>query len=361
MCGKVKKELSLILVLLFAVLSLTGCSQKIHVSLQENTSGSYEETITMDEDLWDTVIAGIADEEMLLAFYRAYYPTATITAATKDLDGTVSKVFHFKMDFKDIAQFQQILSGEKPKSIRSNANYFSISDTYIPFDEKQEEEESPSGLAEEFEQLLSSVDEATQKKLSAQLQQMGQSITVSFPYEVTDTNGMIKEDGKTVEWNLRKLENQRLYALFQTSNSLSAPKFKGAVNGNAYNTGVSITIQAENLLQKVKVNDETIESDSLFLSGEDTYQITATDINGNTAKLRFRIDKTKPVIKGVKDGKSYKTARTIRFSDKGSGIQKALLNGKTVKTGTKVSKKGTYTLTVTDHAGNQKIITFKIK
>ena len=157
MCGKEKKELSLILVLLFAVLSLTGCSQKIHVSLQENTSGSYEETITMDEDLWDTVIAGIADEEMLLAFYRAYYPTATITAATKDLDGTVSKVFHFKMDFKDIAQFQQILSGEKPKSIRSNANYFSISDTYIPFDEKQEEEESPSGLAEEFEQLLSSV------------------------------------------------------------------------------------------------------------------------------------------------------------------------------------------------------------
>lgn len=361
MCGKIKKELSLLIVMVLAAVTLAGCSQKIHVAIRENASGSYEETVAISQDLWDAAIAGIVEEDMVLAYYRALYPSASVTVSNEDVDGTASKVFHFNMDFKDTAQLQQILSSGQPQSIRFTKNYFTKSDVYIPFDENQQEEESPDGLAEEFEQLLSSVDEKTQKKLASQLEQMKMSLAVSFPYDVTDTNGVVEEDGKTVVWDLRKLGTERLYALFQTTNSLSAPSYQGAVNGGAYRTGVAITVQSENLLQKVEVNGESAGSDSLFLSGEDVYQITATDINGNTAKLRFRIDKTKPTIKGAADGKSYKTARTIRFSDKGSGVQKALLNGKAIKTGTKVSKKGTYTLDVMDRAGNQKIITFQIK
>lgn len=71
-------------------------------------------------------------------------------------------------------------------------------------------------------------------------------------------------------------------------------------------------------------------------------------------------DMTKPTITGVKNGKTYKKAVTIKFSDK-SGIRKATLNGKKIKSGTKVKKNGSYTLIVTDKAGNSRIVRFKIR
>lgn len=72
------------------------------------------------------------------------------------------------------------------------------------------------------------------------------------------------------------------------------------------------------------------------------------------------LDKTKPTIKGVKNGTTYKKVVTIKFSDK-SGIRKATLNGKKIKSGTKVKKNGSYTLIVTDKAGNSRTVRFKIR
>lgn len=79
------------------------------------------------------------------------------------------------------------------------------------------------------------------------------------------------------------------------------------------------------------------------------------------SKRSIDSDKTKPTVSGVKDGKKYSKAVTITFSDKDSGVKKATLNGKTFKSGTKVSKKGKYTLKVTDYAGNTKTVKFTIK
>lgn len=72
-------------------------------------------------------------------------------------------------------------------------------------------------------------------------------------------------------------------------------------------------------------------------------------------------DKTKPTVKGVKNKKIYKKAVTIKFSDKQSGIKKATLNGKKIKTGKKVNKNGKYTLKVYDKAGNCTTVKFTIK
>ncbi|MGN0482441.1 MAG: hypothetical protein ACI4HI_02705 [Lachnospiraceae bacterium] len=72
------------------------------------------------------------------------------------------------------------------------------------------------------------------------------------------------------------------------------------------------------------------------------------------------IDQTKPTVQGVKNGKTYKTA-TIRFSDKESGISKALLNGKKINSGEKISQTGTYTLKVWDRAGNLCKVQFQIQ
>jgi hypothetical protein len=92
------------------------------------------------------------------------------------------------------------------------------------------------------------------------------------------------------------------------------------------------------------------------------YTITVKDKAGNKATYKLTIDKTKPTVKGVKNNGSYNKAVTIKFSDNknGSGIKKATLNGKTIKSGKKVSANGTYTLNVTDKAGNKTTVKFTI-
>ena len=92
---------------------------------------------------------------------------------------------------------------------------------------------------------------------------------------------------------------------------------------------------------------------------EGSHAITVSDMIGNKSEEEFIIDRTKPSVKGVKNGKTYKKAVTIKFSDK-NGIQSASLNGKIFINGSKASKKGTYTLKVTDNAGNVKTVKFKI-
>jgi hypothetical protein len=90
------------------------------------------------------------------------------------------------------------------------------------------------------------------------------------------------------------------------------------------------------------------------------FQTTAGDRYAGTYKVTG-IDTTKPTVSGVANGKTYKKAVTIKFSDQGSGIKSATLNGKKIKTGKKVSANGTYKLVVTDNAGNKKTVKFTIK
>ncbi|MFG6393538.1 MAG: hypothetical protein K1W24_05035 [Lachnospiraceae bacterium] len=93
---------------------------------------------------------------------------------------------------------------------------------------------------------------------------------------------------------------------------------------------------------------------------EGSHAIKVSDMLGNTSEEEFIIDRTKPSVKGVKNGKTYKKAVKIKISDK-NGIKSATLNGKAFKSGSKTSKNGTYTLKVTDNAGNVKTTRFKIQ
>lgn len=77
------------------------------------------------------------------------------------------------------------------------------------------------------------------------------------------------------------------------------------------------------------------------------------------ATFIFQIDKYAPTVKGVSNGKTYKSAK-ITFKD-ASGIKSATLNGKSVKSGVKVTKAGSYKLVVKDKHGNTRTVKFKIK
>lgn len=99
----------------------------------------------------------------------------------------------------------------------------------------------------------------------------------------------------------------------------------------------------------------------VFAFGDADYTWDVDAYNSVVINVNVKaVDKTKPTITGVKNGKTYKKAVTIKFKD-ASGIKSAKLNGKSIKSGTKVSKNGSYTLVVTDKAGNKKTVKFKIK
>lgn len=93
---------------------------------------------------------------------------------------------------------------------------------------------------------------------------------------------------------------------------------------------------------------------------EGKHTLTAADKLSNKSSITFCIDKTAPKVTGVKNNKTYKKPVTVKVTDK-NGVKSVTLNGKKIKSGKKVSKKGSYKLVAKDVAGNQKIVMFKIK
>ena len=63
----------------------------------------------------------------------------------------------------------------------------------------------------------------------------------------------------------------------------------------------------------------------------------------------------------IKNNKTYKSGKKITFSDEGSGMKSAKLDGKKIKNGHVVKKKGEHKLVLTDKAGNKRTVKFKIK
>lgn len=359
--GKVKKELSLILIIMLIAALLTGCSDITDITLNKDGSGSYEETLTVSKSLWNMMASGTyGSDDAILAVLRTSNPDAEITLADVTESGTACKQLKISSKFKDTQSFQTAMSSMGITSVKFSSRYFSRSAIYMPMEDTQD---MYAAMADQLTTLIGD-DSELLASLTAELQNMKIQTTITFPYTVTNTNGKLQEDQRTVIWDAQKLatdEQTRLFATFDNQNSNTAPTYTGASNGKNYNSGVTLNIDSTDLLDKVEVNGETVASDYLFLSAEGLYKITAVDINGNSSKINFRIDTTKPTVKGVSDSKTYSGSRTIKFSDKGSGIKSAKLNSKSIKSGTVVSKKGSYTLVVTDKAGNKKTIKFKIK
>ena len=94
------------------------------------------------------------------------------------------------------------------------------------------------------------------------------------------------------------------------------------------------------------------------------YTVMAEDISGSRYSSAVKIsgiDDRRPSVSGVKNGKTYKKAVRIKFSDNQSGIKKAELNGKNISSGKKIAADGAYRLAVYDKAGNIRVIRFCIR
>lgn len=130
----------------------------------------------------------------------------------------------------------------------------------------------------------------------------------------------------------------------------TAPAITGVSENGIYNHDVIISF--DNGTATINGNEFT---SGTVIKAEGAYTLVVTDQAGNKATIHFMIDKTAPVVSGVKDKGIYKKAVILKFNELG-----ALLNGKPVTSGTVVPKEGVYTLVVSDAAGNVTSIVFTI-
>ena len=157
----------------------------------------------------------------------------------------------------------------------------------------------------------------------------------------------------------------RLETVNKILNDIDGPDISGIDNnGFTRKDSVSLTISDDNeVTTTVMLNGNPVDYSDSFTE-EGTYVVTAVDAAFNERTLTFTIDRTKPVVGGVEDGKYYNTEVAVTIDDTNPGTVHLKKNGELVKpynAGDPITEEGTYTVVVTDKAGNKsKEITFVI-
>ena len=215
----------------------------------------------------------------------------------------------------------------------------------------------------------------------------GKDVSFDIPEGVTATVNGVEQTGTKIvcdqtrayEVILKKGTTQKTlyYVVDKTAPSVKNIENKGVYGSNAKaeitdkdSSVAKIFVDGTDVTSEVPIDMDSasgnitdisyIYSYSLSDLKEGSHTIEAEDKVGNKTTVAFTYDKTAPKVTGVKNNKTYKKAVTIKVSDK-YGVKSVKLNGKKIKSGKKVTKKGSYKLVVTDKAGNKTTVTFKIK
>lgn len=180
------------------------------------------------------------------------------------------------------------------------------------------------------------------------------SKTITFNKGTAMLNGIAFSSGSVVA-------NSGNYTLVvtDTSNNSTTIHFSidknpitvsGIVDGGSYNSSRTITFTCPS----ATLNGAPFISGTT-INAEGSYTLILTGAYGASATYGFKIDKTNPVITGVEEGRVYSTAVTLGFNE---GI--GLLNGVIIEPGHLLSTKNSYTLVVTDPAGNSTTLYFSL-
>lgn len=226
-------------------------------------------------------------------------------------------------------------------------------------------------------------------------------LSVTLLGDVAYTNADLMTEGKTAVFTTDN-KDTTWYAYTEAGKAaidgdVTPPVMKGVKEGKYYKkmpanmrfvddsfvnkillNGIEVTVSYDVLIQD---DVETITGlvwrdevgNDVSKSGKNVFVVT--DIKGNTATYSILIDKKAPVIKGVKDGKSYqgKTAVYVKDAKKLksvaiAGKNQKLTDKKLVKSGKykgyykfTAKKAGTNKIVAKDEAGNKKVIKIKIE
>lgn len=186
-------------------------------------------------------------------------------------------------------------------------------------------------------------------------------LNITCPFVVAVTNGDVMEDGRTVQFCLDELEDyERLFAVGSKRVArIRTCTISGVEDGGFYRKDKVVKATSDGVIISFSVNGESLPVNEYRAVREGTYRVRVKMLSGATRKVKFTIDKTKPTT-NIRS-KKYKKKVKITFRDENSGVKKAVLDGKKIKNGTVVTKKGSHVLKITDKAGNVKTVRFSIR
>lgn len=182
-----------------------------------------------------------------------------------------------------------------------------------------------------------------------------------YPQKIVNASIIAEDNTLTIsKMDMLDKDLDRVYVTFKEGvSSRRDLKLSGVADKGCYNKVKTVSAKSSGVITKFRVNNEPLSKNSYKATKQGKYSILVELSSGVTKKLNFTIDKSKPTT-NIK-AKTYTKTAKITFKDKLSGIKKALLNGKIVKNNTKVSKSGSYTLSITDKAGNTNTVKFTLK
>ncbi|HAU87587.1 MAG TPA: hypothetical protein DCW90_19485 [Lachnospiraceae bacterium] len=366
-----KKVLNLLLAVIMAV-TLTGCfGANMQIQMKSDGSGVMSYSYMIDSGVNKYImsdpelkkeLSGLTDFKQTKEMYDDCY----YVCYTKEVPFSSPK--ELKKILTDSRTFNELFSPgsieeDKEDTDKENEGLFSYVD--IGADHLQAVYSSVNSSYQEIDDYNDYVNDNDFMDYQAMENSIFMRINITFDKEITYTNGSLSADKKTASWKIKLSEYYDTLLQASTSGKdvfakdTKVPDIYPVKDGKYYPGYISILVTDNFGVKSVTCNGKKVPADyTVFKDGK--YVIEAEDYFGNKAKKTFYIDMQSPKISGVKNGVIYKSERTIRFSDK-YGIKSATLNGKTIKTGKKVSKNGKYKLVVKDRAGNTTRATFTIK
>lgn len=297
---------------------------KFTYSLDKN--GTY--TITAKDKFGNTTVRTVTvDTKAPVASYVALLSNKTDDYKYIKNDETVRVLVAFDEEIKVTDKFILTINGTTRKFTRSGdkTKYEYIAQYHIPKDEKNMKEGKVTFSISGYEDFAGNTVEAP---LTVANHYKYNSLTYDrTPATITlkDTRGKVLQPG---------YYTHDLYAYIEDANSYTAT-LNDKSNDKPYTSGKKI-------------------------SDKKNYILTVVDAAGNTSSIEFAIDKDKPIVKGVENGKYYNEPVTPTITDKHGNLDKVTLNGKDYVSGTEITEEGTYELIATDKAKNSRKVTFTI-
>ncbi len=382
-----KKKLScLMLTLILVISTLTGCmGQGVALTLNADGTCTYTVKYLYEKETFQESINQSAGTSPLT--------TADFTKAEETIDGMTYITFSRQLTFANAETMKAVLTDltayiNKLKEGSVNASLYSTETiTSAPFSEMtldgntftakatSTSDSVTSSMSSDMAKLSDSAAYAEIGKLSTKTLKGYDSVytymkscglimdyAITFPANITESNGTI--NGATASWSTNTLPADSRLIAVTAGNPLTAdaeaPVISGVKNNSLYKKAVKLQITDNVNVKSVTVNGIAIGNTLLKASVSKAYKITATDANGNTSSVSFRVDSQKPVIKGIKNGKKVTKPVTLKFKDNVK-VKSVTINGKNVNTKKATfQKKGRYVVKVKDTAGNVTKAVFRI-
>ena len=382
-----KKKLScLMLALILVISALTGCmGMEAAMTLNADGTCSYKVKYLYEKQTFEQSLNQSANTSPLTS--------SDFTKAEETINGMTYITFCRELTFADTDAMKTTLTDlnayiNKLKEGSANAELYNTNTiTSAPFSQMTLEgstfiakatstsDSMTASMSSDMAKLsqnnsYAEIGDLTKKSLNgydnafAYLKSAGiiMNYSITFPTNVTESNGTV--NGATASWSTDTLPADSKLIAVTAGNPITAdteePVIAGIKNNGLYRKPVKITITDNVNVKNVIVNGIIIGNTFLKASKSKEYKITAADANGNISFVTFRVDNTKPVISGIKNGKKVKKPVTLRFKDNYK-MKSVTINGKKVNPKkTTVRKTGRYVVKAKDAAGNTTKLVFRI-